>query len=66
MQQVAGVWTKEAEKYTRDGAVRQQDVAVRQVGVRVKGNSGNLVTALERRAIQRFDIRQHMFQLESF
>ena len=48
------------------GAVRQQDVTVRQVGVRVKGNRGDLVTSLERRAIQRFDIRQHMFQLESF
>src|SRR6185369_14322777 len=41
----------------------QQNVFVGQMRVSVKRNRGDLVPAVKRRAIQRLDIRQHMFEL---
>ena len=41
------------------------EVAVRQVRVGVKRHGGDFVAALERRAVQRFDIRQHLVDLDA-
>jgi hypothetical protein len=44
--------------------VRQQDVAVGEMRVRVKRDGADLVAALERRAIQRFDVAEDVLDLD--
>ena len=46
-------------------AVRQQRVLVREVRVGVERHGGDLVLALERRAVQRLDVRQHLVDLDA-
>ena len=46
------------------GAMRQQDVLVGQMRVGMKRHGRDLVLALEGRAIQRLDVRQHVHELE--
>ena len=47
------------------GSVRQQDIAIGQMGVRVKRHRGDFVGSRERGAVQRFYIRQHVFEVEA-
>jgi hypothetical protein len=46
-------------------AVRQEDVPVGQMRVRIERHRRDLVRAVERGAVQRLDVRQHMFELEA-
>ena len=47
------------------GAVRQERVLVGEVGVGVKGHRGHLVFAVERRAVQRLDVREDLLDLDA-